>query len=132
LFREGHHGAGGGANISERAADGWRGIVSETIERVTFTPGPWRWFKPEGSTGWLDVVGAGEMYAPSVCSLYNGDRPTIEADARLIAAAPEMLATLKELHGNMACTCRLEPLVGGPVPCKTCQVGAVIAKAEGR
>jgi hypothetical protein len=54
-----------------------------------------------------------------------------DAHARLIAAAPDLLAALKEIHGGMACSCNLQHFVNGPVPCPRCRIGAVIAKAEG-
>lgn len=53
------------------------------------------------------------------------------ANARLIAAAPEMLQMLKRDSNNTACVCRLNPLVGGPVPCQTCQRNTLIIKAGG-
>jgi len=61
-------------------------------------------------------------------------RPYIEklkAHRALLAAAAELLAMLKA-HGPKACSCRLQPFVDGPVPCPTCQVATVIAKAEVR
>lgn len=117
----------------------------QTAERVAHTPGPWRWFKPAGSNGWLEVEGsyadgrANEYGGPMVCSLYCGDRPTIEADARLIAAAPELLAaltkavdTIRAFHGiglgpaeaNVWSLYQASPEMR--------QINAAIAKAAGR
>lgn len=45
--------------------------------------------------------------------------------------AKELLEALK-CHGPINCTCKFQPYVGGPIPCVTCQVKAIIAKAEGR
>jgi hypothetical protein len=54
------------------------------------------------------------------------------ANAQVIVAAPDMFAKLKQIFAGMMCSCALQPFVDGPVPCETCQIGAVIAKAEGR
>ena len=53
------------------------------------TPGPWEWVGStlEGPRGFGDVLS---------CSVFEGEPPT-DADARLIAAAPDLLAALKEL-----------------------------------
>jgi hypothetical protein len=88
-----------------------RSIVSKGTEqssRTTHTPGPWTW---AGITS-CDPVGpdAGNGYycvAPEsnkttvVCNIING--PT--ANARLIAAAPELLAALRDIVecGNIDC-----------------------------
>jgi hypothetical protein len=106
-------------------------IAMPTNEIVTqHTPGPWA-LHIDG----LAVFGAGpdrqQVIDADVCSP-NLSQEERKANARLIASAPRMLAKLKDIHYHMACTCRLEPLVDGPVPCETCQLGAVIAQAEGR
>lgn len=91
------------------------------------TPGPWALVIEPGSHV---IVTRTRGYTLRVID--DSPRDEAYANARLIAAAPELLAKLQEIHGGMACSCRLQPLVGGPVPCPTCQIGAVIAKAEGR
>lgn len=53
-------------------------------------------------------------------------------NARLIAAAPELFKALKEQVAGMMCVCKLNPLVGQPVPCRTCELNVLIAKAEGK
>lgn len=89
------------------------------------TPGPWT----EGQEGNPCVYGPDGRGDDSglIAHVFKG-----RGNVRLIAAAPEMLAELKKIHARSVCSCRLEPLVDGPVPCATCQTGAVIAKAEGR
>jgi len=56
---------------------------------MAHTPGPWSIGAPTGKgsgTRWVDVVSNGTEFSPSfVCS-------ALDVDARLIAAAPEMLA----------------------------------------
>lgn len=52
--------------------------------------------------------------------------------AKLICAAPEMLGALKEVANGMVCVCKLNPYAGKEVPCRTCRLNAVIARAEGR
>jgi hypothetical protein len=56
-----------------------------------------------------------------------------EANARLIAAAPDLLAALRAVQHNRSCSCYVT--VGKP--CARCEVGydevdSAIAKAEGR
>ena len=64
---------------------------------VTHTPGPWKaapTFVENENTFW-------GIYAPAVCpKQFNGERVgkvLNEADARLIAAAPDLLEALREL-----------------------------------
>jgi hypothetical protein len=65
------------------------------------TPGPWRWVpEPDTASPWRDY---GDLYSASsevVLSGWENDfeggvRVNSHADARLIAAAPEMLAALE-------------------------------------
>jgi hypothetical protein len=106
------------------------------MSETTHTPGPWRAVPNPMRDDGLFVVRdrrAGEI------ENYPGELPPAivgfqlpHADAYLIAAAPDMLAKLREIHAGMVCSCRLQHFVDGPVPCETCQIGAVVAKAEGR
>ena len=62
------------------------------------TPGPWEVrpsSNPKNGTLWRDVVSTGCEYSPS----YVGE--ALEADARLIAAAPELLEALDELLAEL-------------------------------
>lgn len=67
------------------------------------TPGPWRVLvgRPEQlDPDWIEVV-AGDKDDPIViCGVGTQGPPEVAADARLIAAAPEMLAAL--LHAQEA------------------------------
>ena len=58
------------------------------------TPGPWivlNTGNPERGSAWRDVCSMGTEFTPS----YVGE--ALEHDARLIAAAPDLLAALKSL-----------------------------------
>lgn len=72
------------------------------------TPGPWHWHNPAPGAQWghlgPDLIGADETVILS-SSGYDADRLDIssESDARLIAAAPDMLTALQhlfELYGD--------------------------------
>jgi hypothetical protein len=57
------------------------------------TPGPWTWERDD--SGWADVlVGAGGAV---VLDADDTVSPVLEDDARLIAAAPDLLAALEVL-----------------------------------
>ena len=105
------------------------------------TPGPWMQGPTDGigQRGRLIVVDAtgakvADCEADKVDGGLNFTRPLPEdtANARLIAMAPDLLSKLREIHSGMVCSCHLEHYVDGPVPCVTCQIGAVVAKAEGQ
>ena len=60
------------------------------------TPGPWDVRKssnPKNGTAWRDIVSLGGDFGPS----YVGE--ALDVDARLIAAAPDLLAALEEIMG---------------------------------
>ena len=84
------------------------------------TPGPWE--TSVNDEGQWDVCaeGGGDMVADLSASEHG------EADARLIAAAPDLLAALKAMFAD-ACDC------GPDVHCRSCELGLrAIAKAEGK
>jgi len=85
------------------------------IGRIEFSPGPWR--VRDGSAG---VVGRNKVGAFEVIA-HVAQRSQIEANARLIAAAPELLAALKDI----VCEVRDNN------PSKLAALAA-IAKAEGK
>lgn len=94
---------------------------------ATHTPGPWEvdddgkqlCIRPAG-TGWLLAY----VFRDSFAAQSNADW-SIEANARLIAAAPELLAALKATVANH---CPNDKMF-----CGSCSPArAVIAKAEGR
>ncbi len=101
---------------------------------MSHTPGPW-WVEDSDHP-----MGEGrEVYDGfgRTASVY-GDSPTAEANARLIAAAPEMLAALKvwlELEttcdGRRPCYCE-DPEIAKHGKCYACMAVNAIAKAEGR
>lgn len=59
---------------------------------TTWTPGPWRSW-PRNSYGYLEVRNA----MGNLVALVKGDMAESEANARLIAAAPEMVAALEDM-----------------------------------
>lgn len=91
------------------------------------TPGPWRW---TCNNKYLvqDVADAEVFILENYDDAFEG--PLKEANARLIAAAPELLEALKELEGNARQAAAFVPhiLLIGAVE----QAAKAIAKAEGR
>jgi hypothetical protein len=87
---------------------------------MTHTPGPWsvEWSEEEFNDG---------------VTVESGDGPVafrvLECDASLVAAAPEMLALLKNLRDDMT-----SPLGFGPSLMDTYidDIKATVARAEGR
>jgi len=65
----------------------------------THTPGPWSIrpsSNPKNGFGWRDIVSEGAEFKPS----YVGE--AMEADAYLIATAPDLLECLEGLHKALA------------------------------
>ena len=104
--------------------------------RTTHTPGPWEHQTHLGNNGWHRVWPVFKRTNFTKLPACEGGWYALknEADARLIAHAPDMLAMLKYVRANVAvnCICKFQPLVGGEVPCDVCKIEALIAKAEGR
>lgn len=71
------------------------------------TPGPWRYDLTNGSptTGMHMIAGAAPGYLAEVRDCGSGD---VEANARLIAAAPELLSALEKIAGD------IHPQAAGP------------------
>lgn len=93
---------------------------------ATHTPGPWI---DGGRAGYGRMVRAGSDAEPRWIAVVYGEgtTPEFEANARLIAAAPELLVALK---GFVHEEC---PIVTHHRPdCLWCAALRVIAKAEGR
>lgn len=92
------------------------------------TPGPWRIFY-EGSGDYLVLGAAGEEVAsvsrPDAHFMHSGPgAPINEANARLIAAAPELLDWLRahvEAYGQ--CECRPDGII-----CPHCRAQALLAR----
>jgi len=80
--------------------------TTKATKQAKHTPGPWRIASP--ALGLFDIMADGPR---GVCRMYSDpdlrvghDNDTAEANARLIAAAPAMLAALEDIAGR------------GPVP----------------
>ncbi len=77
---------------------------------MTHTPGPWKWV--EGP--WLDALLAPEGYQLGADYVLNPesfgakDDDVMQADARLIASAPELLEALKGLLAGYVCLLEYE------------------------
>jgi len=87
------------------------------------TPGPWT---VEISEGELVVGQPGPDGSIVYVERYYPEDPEHRANARLIAAAPELLEALKKAEIIL----RLAPILGKEEACLT-EVQAAIAKAEG-
>jgi hypothetical protein len=105
---------------------------------VTYTPGPWNADKPGGLwDGWTVRPGPGEYTLASVhwqpdedgCAQYDA-----AANARLIAAAPEMLDALKfwlgAVQNSLALRLALTGLPENAGPALVEMLDQAIAKAE--
>jgi hypothetical protein len=90
------------------------------MNSTAHTPGPWRY--QEKSDAYTHIVRAGEHRF--ICQLPQDTSGKAEADARLIAAAPDMLALLNEAAEFIQPFNRAEDLLD--------RIEAAIAKAEGR
>jgi hypothetical protein len=106
-----------------------------------FTPGPWKAFYKAKYDEWhisLPVDGSAmraALFADGIPAInHESDR---EANAHLIAAAPDMLETLEQIkeprdrYGNCA-ACGYRREAGHDPTCWWLKVQEVIAKAEGR
>lgn len=101
------------------------------------TPGPW--FIPAPSMGFSEIRAAGGELVFGLAAGSEAecqDVPTIEANARLIAAAPDLLASMKEVSDMLMArpdiTAKLHPLFGFAEKAIFERAAAAIAKAEGR
>lgn len=89
------------------------------------TPGPWEYFKNKTHA----VISTEKLYdygRPTIAKIWPGSCKESEANARLIAAAPEMLEALKNIQSNAKGTMP-------PFLLEAIMVAEyVIAKAEGK
>lgn len=89
------------------------------------TPGPWD--AGERDRGVITVFARGLNVSPAVAHIHTGTTDYPEADARLIAAGPELLELIREKHDTTLCGCR----VNFPGECFYCRAGALLAKIDG-
>jgi hypothetical protein len=106
-------------------------IEENEMSDVKFTPGPWMTIENRTNTSIAtgNYIDGGRQIAFVAGS---PTKPFRRANATLIAAAPGMYAALKDIAAKQMCVCKLNPLVDGPVPCETCKLNELIARAEGR
>ena len=101
---------------------------------MTHTPGPW--LIREGDEWTTDIVTAegnnecGDVMYWNVAS-YNRQRDEAEANAYLIAAAPDLLEALESLINDSECSCTFESAASGHNLCAFCEAKTAIAKARG-
>ena len=98
------------------------------------TKGPWKACGDGCDEGFIRQTGEGKLWIASVIDIPGGQEAT-EANARLIAAAPDMLEFIKRQHNGVVCVCRMNATVapfGAGIECTACEMDALIAKAEGR
>lgn len=103
---------------------------------ATHTPGPWS-TAPGDQTGFKTHSGRPGVYAPArpsddyfvlkVAEL-DGNVPAseVDANARLIAAAPDMLEALRDILSTSG-----QRIHGRPTPAQWARAQAAVAKAEG-
>jgi len=101
--------------------------ASEQENKVKYTPGPWK----QTLTGFMLYIHTNEEAL--IATMSGGGRvlhskATIQANANLIAAAPEMLEALKEERRFLLA---LQKLTGYPVDPVVERIDAAISKAEG-
>jgi hypothetical protein len=84
------------------------------------TPGPWKWFETEDGRCRINPEGGGLVIAE--CAVMEPFSEEQRSNARLIAAAPDLLEALKNLEND-----------DGIIPAHAWNlVQSAIAKAEGR
>ena len=105
------------------------------MSEAKHTPGPWRQYNPDGRAIWSDRRGIGERAIAKVYGPTTRECMETFANARLIAAAPELLeAARKKLadcrdYGE----CNDAALMPGEYCSTECaDLARSIAKAEGR
>jgi hypothetical protein len=107
------------AGAAEKGREGRSSTASQ------FTPGPWKPHDNPNSNYGLEVVANNAIKAKRVVCRIGG--PAREANAHLIAAAPEMYAALKAAHPYVECC--TEP--NTPAEKALALLDAALRKAEG-
>lgn len=99
------------------------------MSKASHTQGEWQWdagiIPPDGPGHYADIYVLDEDREPIILAEFNDSLPEGRANARLIAAAPELLDALQ----NMVNVSRS---VSGFSPMMREHAERVIAKAEGR
>lgn len=110
-----------------------------TTERVaSHTPGPWWIERRVGDALQVNAEHRGKGSSYCVASVNHWEGPADLANARLIAAAPDLLAALKDLADWLAYGLNkadgAEPTAEDHVACErvAAQARAAVDKAEGR
>ena len=101
------------------------------VDRTTHTPGPWKATRSEPIDGcdlwWITACPASNK-EKEVGSVIGGCAPHAEANARLIAAAPELLAMLVEVTARLAGNVFYAP---DPVcECDDCTTGRIVIQSR--
>lgn len=94
------------------------------------TPGPWTYKEITSDLGGEVVSNDGQIARVWWVRHPSGTPVPTNENGQLIAAAPDLLAALKDFYDE-ECHCAEEP-VPKTTPCVQCVAGAAIAKAEGR
>lgn len=109
-------------------------MSTQTSKSSAHTPAPWHLY--DGDADWLHVCDADQHWLADIGISNDGDVDPEESDANahLIAAAPELLAALKTLSDSMCMAEEAEHLLecDDAKSCSLCIARAAIAKAEGR
>lgn len=117
----------------------------ETLVSATHTPGPWE-VRHSGYANTPFVIFSGDKKpnfrskfplsgVHAIAEIFHDEGPDHEqqeADARLIAAAPEMLELLKELVSQLENTCTSDIESGDACVVSVGPAKRIIAKATGR
>ena len=91
-----------------------------------YTPGPWH------ATPYSSIVGIAISGPASVVAGVRGDQVTAEANARLIASVPDLLA-LAHQYASECGDCAGTRVCPDDEPCTECaDIWRIIDKAEGR
>lgn len=67
------------------------------MKKITHTPGPWVIMEPIDIYGVIRVGNGKSLQAERCADVYGTSKSQVTANARLIAAAPELLAALKNI-----------------------------------